>query len=466
MGASVLFVLISGFAGLLMWDARIVQSPDLPALAATWAVASFVFWLAASELLGRQPQALAGDSDEGQPTTANHLEKPELTAILSSMTEGIILYDLDLNPVLTNPALDQLAQPGVHGTAFLDPDNLFRDRWANPQQIAEIERQLRVHPERPRMDRVELRNPRQYLKRYSSPLYNEVHEQTGHLVVFHDVTSEFEADQMRSEFVSNASHELRTPVTSMKVLVENVQEMLADLQRYAGQAKSSHSDTAFAQMERILEIVAGFVSDVSDEANRMHQLVDDLLDLARLNSHSADLRIGRLNAARVVAEAVATIAPQVRKKQIDLRLQLPDEVPLAADRVQLRQILVNLLGNAVKYTQDGGTVVLAVADQGDRWEFRVQDNGIGIPEADLPHIFDRFFRVGRDRARSAGLGGSGLGLSIAKSAVEAHGGQIFADSKVGLGTTFRFTIPTALEAMVPAPEAAGGPGDRPTTQST
>lgn len=377
------------------------------------------------------------------------LEKAELEAVIFSMTEGLVIYDLDFNPVLTNPALRQIAQPGVHKTAFLEPRNLFLSRWAEPEHIKEIERQMRLNPERPRVDIVELENPRQFLKRYSSPLFNQDRRQIGHLVIFHDVTTEIEADRMKSEFISNASHELRTPVTSMKVLIENITDMIEDVHNNADIARQNQFPEDFEELDRSIEAVKGHIRDVYAEANRMHQLVNDLLDVSKLNSKNVELNLQELDAARVIEEAVATVGPQARQKDIEINISIPGEITLVADRVRLRQILVNLLGNAVKYTQNRGQVLLAVQNLGDVWEFAVVDNGIGIPPEDLPHIFDRFFRVGRDRARVQGAGGSGLGLSIAKAAVEHHGGQIFAESEVGKGTTFRFTIPATLQAKVP-----------------
>ncbi len=385
------------------------------------------------------------------------LEKAELEAVIFSMTEGLVIYDLDFNPVLTNPALRQIAQPGVHKTAFLEPRNLFLSRWADAEHIKDIERQMRAKPERPRVDIVELSSPRQFLKRYSSPLFNQDRRQIGHLVIFHDVTTEIEADRMKSEFISNASHELRTPVTSMKVLVENVTDMMEDVHNLADIARQNQFEEDFTELEKAIEAAKGHIRDVYAEANRMHQLVNDLLDVSKLNSKNAELNLTQLDAARVIEEAVATVQPQAKQKEIEINISIPGEIELVADRVRLRQILVNLLGNAVKYTQNQGQVLLAVQNLGDVWEFAVTDNGIGIPEEDLPHIFDRFFRVGRDRARVQGSGGSGLGLSIAKAAIENHGGQLVAESEVGKGTTFRFTIPTTLEATVPAATAAEEP---------
>ncbi|MBI6545952.1 MAG: hypothetical protein HY692_04100, partial [Cyanobacteria bacterium NC_groundwater_1444_Ag_S-0.65um_54_12] len=243
-------------------------------------------------------------------------------------------------------------------------------------------------------------------------------------------------------------HELRTPVTSMKVLVENVLDILKDARDFANIAKKNGNTEDFASLECAIESIESFTNDISAEANRMHQLVNDLLDVSKLNSKNTGLNIQSLDATRVIDEAIATVTPQARQKEIALVLRIPGEIPLTADRVRLRQVFVNLLGNGIKYTQDCGTVILTALHLDNSWEFAITDNGIGIPTEDLSHIFDRFFRVSRDRARIKGSGGSGLGLTIAKAAVEAHGGQITVTSEIGKGTTFRFTIPTALEAKI------------------
>ena len=476
---------------------RILQMPHLPAVAAAWGLSVAGYALVSVRLasvhwslfepLHQQIQKVAtGDFSAVEPpshvlmhpqvrTLAEGikkvteqlrgfhdlgveqliLERAELEAVIFSMTEGLVIYDLDFNPVLTNPALRQIAQPGVHKTAFLEPRNLFLSRWADSEHVKDIERQMRVKPERPRVDIVELENPRQFLKRYSSPLFSSDRRQIGHLVIFHDVTTEIEADRMKSEFISNASHELRTPVTSMKVLVENVTDMMEDVHNNADIARQNQFPEDFEELDKSIEEVKGHVRDVYAEANRMHQLVNDLLDVSKLNSKNAELNLQVLDAARVIEEAVATVQPQAKQKDLEMNISIPGEITLVADRVRLRQILVNLLDNAVKYTQNQGQVLLAVQNLGEVWEFAVVDNGIGIPPEDLPHIFDRFFRVGRDRARVQGSGGSGLGLSIAKAAIENHGGQLFAESEVGRGTTFRFTIPATLQATVPLAGSEG-----------
>ncbi|HEY9856100.1 MAG TPA: ATP-binding protein [Stenomitos sp.] len=346
------------------------------------------------------------------------LEKNELEAVLNSMADGLVIYDLDFHPVMVNPALRQMAQPGTPHTAFLDSANLFLDRWVHPEALQEIELAMRQAPERPRTDLVELVEPKQFLKRFSSPLYNADRVQVGHVVIYHDITPEIVADRLKSEFIANASHELRTPVTSLKVLVESLLD---------GAAEDP-------------DMRKSFLEDTYREADRLHALVNDLLDLAALEAKDK-LKLQEVDAARVIEEAIATVHPQAAQREIRLVLRVPEALPVRADRVRLRQILVNLLANAVKFTPNGGQVTLEALETPEGALFQISDTGIGIPAADLPHIFDRFFRVTRGRSRLQG--GSGLGLTIVKQAVDAHQGTISVESTEGEGTTFSFTLPHA-----------------------
>lgn len=345
------------------------------------------------------------------------LEKDELENVINSMTEGLVIVDLDFRPVFVNPALQAMAQATDPGTASLDPWVRFRGRWAQPDQYHVIEDAMRANPESPRTDIVELVNPRQYLKRYSSPLYNRDRKQIGHLLLYHDMTAEVEADRLKSEFISNASHELRTPVASLKVLVESLLDGAQD-------------DPDLRQ---------SFLMDVHRELERLHALVNDLLDVAALESGRSRLRVQALDARKVIEEAVATVIPQAKQREVALELSIPSRIAVHADQVRLRQILVNLLANAVKFTPTGGYVRLVAEEAEEGAVFRVADTGIGIPASDLPHIFDRFFRVTRGRSRLQG--GSGLGLTIVKQAIDAHDGRITVESTEGEGTTFEFVLP-------------------------
>ncbi|MEB3186345.1 MAG: ATP-binding protein [bacterium] len=352
------------------------------------------------------------------------LEKNELRAAIDSMSEGLLILDLALRPVLVNPALRRLARSGQKTDPDLADHHLFADRWVDPERVARLDAALLAHPERPGVAVLELREPTRFVKRTSSPLYGADGQQVGHVLVYLDLTGELEADRLKSEFVSNASHELRTPVTSMRLLTETLLD-------------GAHED---------LETRLSFLTDLEREAARLHELVNDLLDLSTLESR----RGGSLELAdigEVLREAIATVQPQATGADLELRHHLPRRpLLLRVDRVRFGQIFVNLLANAIKFTPRGGRVELMVQLESEAVLFHVSDTGIGIPAADLPHVFDRFFRVSRDRGRRQG--GSGLGLSIVRQAVELHGGQIDVRSVEGGGTTFTVMLPRA-EGITP-----------------
>ena len=343
------------------------------------------------------------------------LEKNELRSAIDSMSEGLLIVDLALRPVLVNPALRRLAQNTL--APDLEDRHLFAGRWADPGAVAHLDSALIEHPQRPGVAVLELVNPPRFVKRTSSPLYDSEGIQVGHVLVYLDLTGEMEADRLKSEFISNASHELRTPVTSMRLLIESLLD-------------GAHEEPGMR---------LSFLADLDREAARLHGLVNDLLDLSALESRRG-LEHQSIDVRDILEEAVATVQPQAQSAGIRLDWHLPPETLwLRVDRVRFRQIFVNLLANAIKFTPRGGHVELTVQPLKQMVRFRVSDTGIGIPAADLPHVFDRFFRVSRDRGRRQG--GSGLGLSIVRQAVEAHSGQIDVASVEGGGTSFTLHFP-------------------------
>lgn len=260
----------------------------------------------------------------------------------------------------------------------------------------------------------------QFLKRYASPLFNVAHGQIGHVIIYHDITQEVKNERIRSEFITNASHELRTPVTSIKLLLESL---------LAG-AKDDP------------EVRDEFLNNLMREINRLHILVNDLLDLARLESSHEKLAITEFDLRKVVRETIQTVQPLAHQKGIVIKENIQSELnTIRADQLRLGQVLVNLVNNAVKFTSNSGEVRIIVRKSNDNIEFSVQDTGIGIPPDDLPYIFDRFYRVDSNRQRGQNKGGSGLGLTISKQVVDMHGGKITAESVPNKGTAFTFTIP-------------------------
>jgi two-component system phosphate regulon sensor histidine kinase PhoR len=369
---------------------------------------------------------LVGALDILQRKMASSADTRELMGVLNSLSEGIMILGTDRKILMVNTAMRLIAHPETVDGAPNPAENpgayreIFHNRCFVPDQLALIEDEMYKHPDRPRTDIVQLERPTQYIKRYSSPLTNDEGEHTGFLVSYHDITHEVVMDKMRQEFIANASHELRTPVTSVKVLLENLVEGAKD-------------DP---------EVADEFLNDALREIDRMHELVNDLLDLAALESGRNQLQLTDFEVIKVLKDAVETVAPQAKQRDVVLEPEWPaDDVRLEADLSRVRQVLVNLVANAVKFTPAGGKVTVRAWNENGHVRFMVSDSGIGIPAKDLPHIFDRFYRVTKGRSRLQG--GSGLGLTIVKQAIDAHRGDISVESTEGKGTTFYFQLPLA-----------------------
>ncbi|HVA66410.1 MAG TPA: ATP-binding protein [Elusimicrobiota bacterium] len=225
-------------------------------------------------------------------------------------------------------------------------------------------------------------------------------------------------DEMRRDFVANVSHELRTPLAAIKAFSETL------------------ASGALAERETAEE----FIREIEKSADRMSRLVDDLLELSALESGQRPGAREKVSLMRAAAEVVAALMPLAQKKQIVLRLDpFPDMPDILADKGQIKQVFTNLIDNAIKFTGDKGLVHVRAALQNGREMVIIQDSGCGIPEEDLPRIFERFYRV--DKARSREMGGTGLGLAIVKHIVEGHGGHVWVESRFGEGAAFRAEFP-------------------------
>jgi signal transduction histidine kinase len=236
------------------------------------------------------------------------------------------------------------------------------------------------------------------------------------LVVVVDRTRERRVEEVRRNFVVNASHELKTPVTAIQTLAEALEVTLRD-----------DPTRALSLAKRL-----------TGEAERLARLVTDLLDLRRLEEGGPLQRVP-VDLAETVRRAVAVALPDAEARRITLDVELPDAAPVAGVRTDVEAVVANLLSNAVKYNRDGGTIGIRLRTQGGARVLTVRDTGIGIPQQDLGRVFERFYRV--DAARSRATGGTGLGLSIVRNAVERHGGSVRVESLLGEGTTFTVVLP-------------------------
>jgi len=226
-------------------------------------------------------------------------------------------------------------------------------------------------------------------------------------------------ESMRRRLIGDVSHELRTPLTAIKGSMEGL-------------------------MDGVLPANDEIFQQIHAEADRLNRLVDDLQELSRVESHAYQLDFRSLDVSSLIQTVAQRLAPQAQTKRISLDFELTPGLPLVhADEDRAIQILTNLTGNALQYTPESGRVTINVKQIKDEIQFSVRDTGIGIPPEHLPHIFDRFYRVDKSRSRQAG-GGSGIGLTIARALVEAHGGIIWVESEgEGKGSAFNFTLPVA-----------------------
>jgi len=339
------------------------------------------------------------------------VEKSRLEAILRNMVDGVLLVDSRRKLVMVNPAAE--AMFGITAREVLGKDHLeVTYHFDLDEQMQKVltdgqPRTLEIRRARPREEILEAR---------LAPFGDGT--ERGVLVVLRNVTRARQLEKMRREFVASVAHELRTPLTAIRGFAETL------------------LDGALEEPEAARQ----FVGIIKQESEALSRLIEDLLDLSHIESGKWKMYREPIQPVQLVTEAVERLMPKAKERGIDLRLQVPEALPqITGDPGRLAQVLGNLMDNALKYTARGGSVTVSAWEEGPWVKISVADTGVGIPQADLPRVFERFYRV--DKARSRSTGGTGLGLAIAKHIVEAHGGTIGVDSEVGKGTTFTFALP-------------------------
>ena len=340
-------------------------------------------------------------------------ERDLFAGILEGMGEGVLVLDRDDRIMLVNRALRTVTRLGEDavGKPLLDA--------IRNAPLKEAIDAARAAPSAPSVREIELGRPlpRRLLLRVARLSHGA---ERGTIAVFHDVTDLRRLETIRTDFVANVSHELRTPVTAITTATETL---------LAG------------ALDEPAEAVE-FVGVIDRHGQRLRQLVDDLLDLAKIEAKSFRLVLAEMEVRPIAEHAISLMEEQAKRRRMTLRLE--DSAPgLSAriDRRGLEQVLVNLLDNAVKYAGEGARVTVTARARGDRVEIAVADDGAGISPQHLGRIFERFYRV--DAGRSRQLGGTGLGLSIVKHLVELMGGTVEVESEPGKGARFTVRLPAS-----------------------
>ncbi len=345
-------------------------------------------------------------------------EASHLDGILETIQEGVLLTDTDGRILLANKALCELFQ------VKKDPTGKSLIEVFRHEKIQEVCDQLLVSPGRVSFD-LDLGIVKETALRvnFSSMKTPKATKALGVVGVFIDMTQVKKLEKMRKEFVANISHELKTPLSSIK----------------------GYSETLIQNCPKEPERVQEFARIIHRNAERLQQLVEDIMALSQLEQKKAPLHREPTDIWAVAREVCQQLSHLAERSKVELEVFSGGALPLiAVDEEKIKKVFTAILENAIKYAGEGKRAVVQAKVLDDKLEICIEDNGPGIPKEALPNVFERFYRV--EKSRSRDVGGSGLGLAIAKHIVLAHGGEIWVESVVGKGSSFYFTLPIVTES--------------------
>ncbi|KYG91534.1 MULTISPECIES: ATP-binding protein [Metasolibacillus] len=348
-------------------------------------------------------------------TKIREIEEERLKTLIENMGSALMMIDREGYISIVNKQFLHrfgLTSEQVQGKNFLTvglPENLevFIDHVFLTEQP--YQKQLEM----------ELQQEITYKLVYGAPVVGEHGRWLGVVLVMHDVTELIRLEQIRRDFVANVSHELRTPITSIKGFSETL------------------LDGAYKDENMLLS----FLEIIYKESNRLQELINDLLELSKIEQHGFSVDIAPTSLQEVIARVVDVTSPRLEEKNMQFDMQMDRDVRILGDENRLIQIFTNLISNAVTYSPDSTTITVKMTQNEEYGIVEVEDQGIGIEKQEIARVFERFYRI--DRARSRNSGGTGLGLAIVKHLVEAHHGKIVVTSEVGKGTKISIHIPLA-----------------------
>ena len=341
-------------------------------------------------------------------TKEQEMQNDRLRTVIDNMGTPLILIDDKGCIILTNQMYKEMfwiEETDIIGKTYLEViehedvkqiiDHIFMTEQKIRRQIT-----IPIH--------IQMKN----LEVYGAPIISSNNEWKGIVLVFHDITEIKRLEKIRKDFVANVSHELKTPVTSIKGFTETLLD------------GALHDEKA----------LESFLNIILKESNRLQSLVYDLLELSKIEQEDMKLKIDQVEINKLIHDIVDSLKKCAEDKQIDIQIFEERSLTVEGDSLRLQQIFINLLSNAIAYTLPSGKVEVHIKDDDEFVVISIADTGIGIEKEEIPRIFERFYRV--DRARSRNSGGTGLGLAIVKHSVEAHHGEIHVESEVGKGSRF------------------------------
>jgi len=371
--------------------------------------------IADSEELGSLTEALNLMAQQlGERIRITTEQRNELEAVLTAMREGVIAVDSSERILTINHAAGSFLGIDISAVRRHTVQEVIRNA-----DILRFIGGIMTSAEDNATEIILHGSTNKFLQISGTLLHDSEGKNIGVLVVLNDITRLRQLEDMRREFVSNVSHELKTPITSIKGYVETLQE-------------GAIEDTVHA---------VKFLHIIANQANLLNALIDDLLSLSKIEQEAerGEIHRTRKNVKRIIASSIAVYATRAQERRIEVTLQCGDKIMVKVNPRLLEQAVGNLLDNAIKYSEQGKMVAVVVAANDEDVTIKVIDQGYGIPHEHLSRLFERFYRV--DKGRSRAMGGTGLGLAIVKHIIQAHGGRVTVESTLGKGSTFTLHLP-------------------------
>ncbi|MDX8342111.1 two-component system histidine kinase PnpS [Rossellomorea sp. YZS02] len=343
---------------------------------------------------------------------AQDMQQNRLTTLIENMGSALLLIDHRGFVVLTNKTFRDFFS--------LKESQLKKVRYhevIHYQEVNKLVEEIFMTEERLRKQiLLPHKLDRKHYEVYGAPIIGNNDEWKGIVVVFHDITELKKLEQMRKDFVANVSHELKTPITSIK----------------------GFSETLLDGAMNDPETLKSFLDIILKESDRLQSLIKDLLELSKIEKQGFELAVEEVEVAGLIEDVMPILREKAKPKEISLQSDFESRGLAEVDSYRLKQVFINLISNAIVYTPKGGNVWITLQEDQDKVYVKVKDDGMGISPEELPRIFERFYRV--DKARSRNSGGTGLGLAIVKHIIEAHEGDIEVESELNQGTTFTVSL--------------------------